>query len=113
MKWIERLTDCVDYIEDNLEGEIDQDLLCRKACLSRFYFLRLFEAVTGMGVSEYIRRRKMTLAARELMSGAKVIDTAFRYGYSSPEAFTRAFKGVHGFPLPRLEARDLSNPIIG
>jgi AraC family transcriptional regulator len=54
MKWIDRLTDCVDYIEENHNGEIDMDVLCDKACLSRLYFPRLFEAVTGVGLSAWI-----------------------------------------------------------
>ena len=97
MKWINRLTDCVDYIEENLTGEIDVDVLCEKACLSRLYFFRMFEAVTGFSLRDYERNRKMTLAAKELqLSNAKVIDVAFKYGYSSSEAFSRAFKNVHG-----------------
>jgi len=96
VKWIERLTDCVDYLENHLDGEIDWNVLCDRACLSRLYFSRLFEAATGMGVSEYQRRRRMTLAVRDLLGGRKVIDVALDYGYSSPEAFCRAFKSVHG-----------------
>jgi len=99
MKWIDRLTECVDYIEENLNGQIEMDILCDKACLTRLYFNRLFDAVTGIPVHEYIRRRKMTLAAKELLSGQKkVIEAALDYGYSSPEAFSRAFKSVHGIP---------------
>lgn len=97
MKWIERLSECVDYIENNLKGEIDINVLCRISCLSRLYFPRLFEAVTNVPLSEYIRRRRMTLAAKELIdSRKKVIDIALDYGYSTPESFTRAFKSVHG-----------------
>lgn len=95
MKWLERLTKCVDYIEDNIE-DIDIEELCSIACLSRIYFSRLFDAVTGMTLGEYIRRRRMTLAAGELLrSDIKVIDIAIKYGYSSSEAFSRAFKSIH------------------
>ena len=97
MKWISRLTDCVDYIDAHLTDEIDVDVLCDMACLSRMYFFRMFEAVTGTGYREYVRNRKMTLAVKDLQaSDAKVIDVAFKYGYSSSEAFSRAFKSVHG-----------------
>lgn len=97
MKWIKRLSQCVEYIEDNLKDEIDMNDLCRISCLSSLYFPRLFEAVTGIQLSEYIRRRRMTLAACELAGGdRKVIDIALDYGYSSSESFSRAFKGIHG-----------------
>ncbi len=97
MKWISRLTECVEYIDAHLTDEIDVDVLCNMACLSRMYFFRMFEAVTGTGYREYVRNRKMTLAAKDLQtSDAKVIDVAFKYGYSSSEAFSRAFKSVHG-----------------
>ena len=97
MKWIDRLTDCVDYIDAHLTDEIDVDVLCEMACLSRMYFFRMFEAVTGTGYREYVRNRKMTMAAKDLqINDAKVIDVAFQYGYSSSEAFSRAFKSVHG-----------------
>lgn len=95
MKWLERLEACVDYIEENIE-KIDMKELCSIACLSNIYFSRLFDAVTGITLGEYIRRRRMTLAAGELIrSDIKVIDIAIKYGYSSSEAFSRAFKSIH------------------
>lgn len=97
MKWIERLESCVAYIEQNLFGNIDMDVLASKACLSKLYFYRMFLYVTGVPISEYIRRRRMTVAANRLVNtGCKVIDLALALGYLSPEAFSRAFKGVHG-----------------
>ena len=99
MKWYMRLQDCIKYIEENLKGEIDFDELSSLSFLSKRYFFRMFEAVTGISVIEYIRNRRMTLAAKELASEAcKVIDIALEFGYSSPEAFSRAFKSVHGIP---------------
>ncbi|MDC7223174.1 MAG: AraC family transcriptional regulator [Spirochaetales bacterium] len=95
MKWMERLSNCLDYVEENLKGEIDLKVICDKVCLSRLYFYRLFEAVTHVSFTEYIRKRRMTLAVKELKAGRKVIDVAYDYGYSSPEAFSRAFKSVH------------------
>ena len=107
MKWIRRLEECVDYIESSLKCEIDLDILCSISCLSRLYFPRLFEAVTDIPLSEYIRRRRMTLAARELLEGdKKVIDVAFDYGYSTPESFSRAFKSVHGVPPSALKSEN-------
>jgi len=110
MKWIDRLTECVDYIENNLKGKIDMNRLSEISCLSNFYFPRLFEAVADISLSEYIRRRRMTLAAKELLSGSKkIIDIAFDFDYSTPESFSRAFKSVHGISPSRLR-RD--NPTI-
>lgn len=66
----------------------------------------MFEAVTGMSISEYVRKRRMSLAAYDLMEkDLKVIDVAYDYGYSSPEAFSRAFKSVHGVS-PALAGKD-------
>lgn len=110
MKWIERLEQCVDYIEENIKGEIDIDVLCKISCLSRFYFPRLFEAVTNISLSEYIRRRRMTLAAKEIVDTRnKIIDIALNYGYSTSESFSRAFKAVHGVPPSSLRNE---HPII-
>lgn len=97
MKWIERLKECVDYIEDNLKDEIEMDELCEIACLSQLYFPRLFEAVTDIPLNEYVRRRRMTVAASELIgTDRKIIDIALDYGYATPESFSRAFKSIHG-----------------
>jgi len=108
MKWLKRMQDCIDYIEMNLKGTIDIDKLSQMTFLSRRYFMRMFEALTDMSVSEYIRNRKMTLATRELMEAKrKIIDIAFDYGYSSPEAFSRAFKSVHGISPSKVSSQNL------
>ena len=96
MDWIERLNDAVKYIEENLSGDIDYSLAAQRACCSLYHFQRMFSYISGIPLSEYVRRRKMSLAAADIISGEKVIDTALKYGYSSPTAFNRAFKSVHG-----------------
>jgi AraC family transcriptional regulator len=97
MEWSERMNAAVDYIEENLEGEINFTKAAEKAACSPFHFQRIFFAVNGLTPVEYARRRRLTLAARELYSGnSKVIDIALKYGYESPDAFTRAFRNVHG-----------------
>ena len=97
MEWTERMSAAVDYIENNLTGEVDFHEAARKANCSPFHFSRIFTIVTGVTLSEYVRRRRLTLAASELSHGkAKVIDVALKYGYDSPDAFTRAFRNVHG-----------------
>lgn len=96
MDWIERLNDAVKYIEENLSSDIDYSLAAQRACCSLYHFQRMFSYISGIPLSEYMRRRKMSLAAADIISGEKVIDTALKYGYSSPTAFNRAFKSVHG-----------------
>lgn len=96
MEWIERLNDAIKYIEDNLLDEIDYEIAAEKACCSLYHFQRMFSYISGIPLSEYIRRRKMSLAAIDIVNGEKIIDTALKYGYLSPTAFNRAFKSVHG-----------------
>ena len=97
MIWYERMNKAINYIEDNLCGEIDFDEIAKIACQSSVSFQRTFSIVTEISVFEYIRRRKLTLAAFDLQNGNdKVIDIALKYGYESPEAFSRAFKETHG-----------------
>lgn len=99
MEWTERLNQSIRYIEDHLT---DDDLPCeqlgRIACCSAYHYQRMFSYIAGIPLSEYIRRRKMSLAAVDLLEGERVVDTALKYGYQSPTAFNRAFQSVHGFP---------------
>lgn len=97
MNWDEQLNRVIDYIEANLDGSIDPDKIARIMGQSVIGFQRTFSVVMNMSLNDYIRRRRMTLAALELRSSsAKVIDIALKYGYESPEAFTRVFKEIHG-----------------
>jgi AraC family transcriptional regulator len=97
MEWSERLNVALSYIEDNLESEVDFNQAAKLACCSLFHFQRMFFAVFELTPSEYTRLRRLTLAAREVMTkNEKIIDIALKYAYDSPEAFTRAFRNVHG-----------------
>lgn len=96
MEWLDHLNEAVTYIEKQLAGEIDYDRVAQLACCSSYHFQRMFSYIAGVPLGEYIRRRRMSLAAVELQNGGKVLDTALRYGYESPTAFNRAFQGVHG-----------------
>lgn len=99
MEWLDRLNQSISYIENNLAGEIDFGQAAKIACCSSFHFQRMFSYIAGVSLAEYIRRRRMTLAAFELQnSDVKVIDLALKYGYDSPTSFTRAFQNVHGVP---------------
>lgn len=96
MEWIDGMNKAMDYIEEHLSEEITPETLAEIAVCSAFHFQRMFTFITGVTLGEYIRRRKMSIAAFELSTGAKVLDTALKYGYDSPTAFTRAFRAVHG-----------------
>jgi AraC family transcriptional regulator len=97
MEWSERMNAAIGYIEENLAGEIDFNEAAKRACCSLFHFQRMFFAIISMTPAEYTRRRRLTLSARELTStNSKVIDIAIKYGYDSPDAFTRAFRQLHG-----------------
>ena len=97
MEWMERWNRAMDEIERNLTGQIDCEHLGRIACCSAYHFQRMFTYLANVSLGEYVRRRRMSLAAVDLQSGGdKVIDVAARYGYESPTAFNRAFRAVHG-----------------
>lgn len=97
MEWIERLNEAMAYIEAHIQDEICLEEAAKIACTSSYNFQRVFSYMTGIPVSEYIRRRRMTLAAEDLRLGnEKIIDIALRYQYASPTAFNRAFRSVHG-----------------
>lgn len=98
MELLERFNNVMDYVEENIDGEIRFEEAARIAYCSVFHFQRMFAYITGILFSEYIRRRRMTCAAFDLQNDEKVIDVALKYGYDSPTAFNRAFKSVHGVP---------------
>ncbi len=97
MEWIERLNKTISYIEEHLTEEISYDELAHIACCSSYHYQRIFAYMAGIPLSEYIRRRRMSLAAIDLQNGnEKIIDIGMKYGYASPTAFNRAFQSVHG-----------------
>lgn len=97
MEWIDKMNGAIDYIEAHLAEEVDYADAARVACCSVYHFQRMFGYMAGIPLSEYIRRRRMSLAAAELQSGdSRIVDVALKYGYASPTAFNRAFQSVHG-----------------
>lgn len=97
MEWIEKLNEAINYMEEHLTDEIDYEQLGKIACCSSHHFQRMFAYMAGVPLSEYIRRRKMSLAAVDLQGkDMKIIDVAGKYGYNSPTAFNRAFQSIHG-----------------
>ena len=97
MDWITGIQNAINYIEEHLTEEINYDKVAEEAACSSFYFLRIFGVLCDISLGEYIRNRRLTLAGNELnVSDIKVIDIALKYGYESPESFTRAFSKFHG-----------------
>ena len=93
----ESLNAAMQYIEENLCGEIDNEKLARIACVGSDGFQRFFSYMTGMSLGEYVRKRRLTLAGYELQNGdARIIDVAVKYGYDSADSFARAFFRQHG-----------------
>lgn len=96
MDFLSRMTQVVDYIEEHITEDMDMNDMAKIVCCGVYQFGRIFSYVVGVSLSEYIRRRRLSLAAIELQGGhARVIDVALKYGYDSPDAFTRAFSALH------------------
>jgi AraC family transcriptional regulator len=110
MDSIKAMNEALSYIEKNLTNEIDIKEVARIALCSEYHFRRMFSFLAGVTLSEYIRRRRLTLAAFEIInSNIRVIDTAIKYGYTSPDSFTRAFQSLHG--IAPSEARSSSQSL--
>ncbi|MFK4468801.1 GyrI-like domain-containing protein [Bacillus sp. RC252] len=110
MDSLKNMNAAMQYIEDNLTHEIDFKEVAKIAFCSEYHFKRMFSFLAGISLSEYIRCRRLTLAAFELTDrNAKVIDVAIKYGYNSPDSFTRAFQNLHG--ITPSEARSTSRSL--
>ncbi len=109
MEWIDQLNEAIEYIESHLTEEVEYKALAKIAKCSTYHFQRMFSYVAGVSLSEYIRRRRMSLAATRLQeSNAKVLDVALHFGYDSPTAFNRAFQSVHGIPPSKVKKEGTS-----
>lgn len=101
MDWITGIQNAVDYIEENLTSEpskLSVANIALHAYSSEYHFQRVFSILTGLTVAEYIRNRRLSLAGEELiLTNEKIIDIALKYGYETPESFTKAFTRFHGF----------------
>lgn len=97
MDWIRSLQRSIDYIEDNITKPLDICDIAGQMNISPFYYQKIFTMICGFTVGEYIRNRRLTLAGSELArTKGKIIDTALKYGYDTPEGFARAFAKFHG-----------------
>lgn len=108
MNTADKLNAITDYIENHITEDIDMNKLARIACCSVYDANRMFRLLSAMSITEYIRKRRMTLAGYEIQNrGLKVIDAAVKYGYDSPISFTRAFHAFHGIKPSEARNRDI------
>lgn len=105
MDSLKRMNDALGYIEEHLQDPINYQEVAKIAHCSEYHFKRMFSFLSGIGLSEYVRRRRLSLAALELKNTQfRILDIAVKYGYDSADSFTRAFQAMHGI-LPS-QARD-------
>lgn len=114
MDFMNRLNDAMDYVEDNLCEELDPNAISRRMGCSYGLFLRAFAQIAGVPLGEYMRRRRLTCAAYELRhSDQRVLDIAVKYGYDSADAFTVAFKRMHGVSPQAARQQDTALKFYG
>ncbi|MCR2762056.1 AraC family transcriptional regulator [Microbacterium sp. zg.B48] len=93
---IAELNRLVALVEDHLTDDLDLASVASPLGTTEYHLRRMFSSLAGMSLSEYVRRRRMTVAAAEVLGGDDLLGIAVRYGYGSTEAFGRAFRSVHG-----------------
>lgn len=110
MDYLERIKKAIDFVEENLTNNIKVEQIAEQSCFSQYHFYRLFVAFTGETVGDYLRKRRLTKAAIDLLeTNEKIKDIAFDYAFESPEAFTRSFK--RQFRISPTIYRKLKQPI--
>lgn len=109
MEWTKVISQAVEYIENHITEEITVESVAKEVAISPFYFQKGFSLLCGFTVSEYIRNRRLSLAGNELaMSENKVIDIALKYGYDSPDSFTKAFTRFHGVTPSMVQKQEMN-----
>ena len=107
MEWIAAIQRAIAYIEAHLLDELNYEDVARQVNISGYEFHRAFSFLTGMTANAYIRSRRLSMAGQEIVeTDARITDIALKYGYETPESFTKAFTRFHGV-APRL-ARETS-----
>ena len=97
MEWLSAIRTAIDYMENHLSDNISAQDVAGQVYLSPFFLQRGFSLMTNYGIGEYLRNRRLYRAALDLQrTDEKVIDIALRYGYETPESFTKAFSRFHG-----------------
>ena len=117
MEWITAMQQAITYMEEHLLEDVNYEDVAKQVYISNYEFHRAFSFLTGMTANAYIRSRRLSLAAREIVNtDASITEIALKYGYDTPEGFTKAFTRFHGI-APKF-ARDgaaklkLFNPLV-
>ena len=106
MGWIEAIGKAIQYIEEHITDELTVDMVADYVNISSFYFQKGFAMLCGFTLSEYIRNRRLALAGNDLVTrDERIIDIAMKYGYDSPDSFTKAFSRFHGV-MPTAARKD-------
>ena len=109
MLWMEAVGEALRYIEEHITDEISPEVIAKQVNLSPFYFQKGFSMLCGFTLGEYIRNRRLALAGKDLAAGdEKIIDVAMKYGYESPDSFTKAFTRFHGVTPTRVRKGDVT-----
>jgi AraC family transcriptional regulator len=109
VNWVDVLNKALDYIEDNIQEEIACSTIANHVYISSAHLQRSFYCLTGLTISEYVRNRRLTLAGHELSTGnSKVIDVAMKYGYETPESFSKAFSRFHDVTPSQAKRKGIS-----
>jgi AraC family transcriptional regulator len=107
---LENLNKSMAYIEEHLDGDIDIQRAAQIACCSEYHYRRMFSFLAGMSLGGYIRNRRLAVAASEMANtDERVIDVALRFGYNSPDAFSKAFQLMHG--ITPVQAKKTGAPV--
>ncbi len=107
MDWIESIECALEYMESHITEELTMEQIANEAAMSTFYFQKGFSMLCGITLGEYIRNRRLTLAGSEVVStNQRIIDIGMKYGYDSPDAFTKAFSRFHGITPSRARRGD-------
>jgi AraC family transcriptional regulator len=93
---IAELNRLIDLIEEHLTDDLDVAVLAAGLGTTEYHLRRMFSSLAGMPLSEYVRRRRMTVAASDVLGNGDLLSIAVCFGYGSTEAFGRAFRSVHG-----------------
>ncbi len=97
MEWMKVIGDSIQYIENHMSDELSVDDIAKHIGISSFYYQKGFSMLCGFTVTEYIRNRRLALAGSEIIgTDQKIIEIAMKYGYDSPDSFTKAFTRFHG-----------------
>ncbi|WP_251861493.1 AraC family transcriptional regulator [Clostridium sp. Marseille-Q2269] len=97
MNYSNAISECIEYIEKNIKSELTPEIIAKKCGYSVFHFSRIFNINKGITLMEYVKKRRLSLAAIELFEGKRIIDIALEYGFETHNGFSKAFKKEFGF----------------